>query len=105
MTNVTPGNHVIDRQYEMNKLLEYESIMFMVMWFACVIWGVFFSRKYSRTSHRDPQTFMFFSYKQASGRNDDHEWFRMTNAFILCDYKETYVLRKPYGPTKGGLTW
>ncbi len=31
MTNVTPGNHVIDRQYEMNKLLEYESIMFMVM--------------------------------------------------------------------------
>ncbi len=27
----------------------------------------------------------FFPYKQVSGRNGDHEWFRMTNAFILCD--------------------
>ncbi len=35
--------------------------------------------------HRDPQKFFFSSYKQVSGRNDDHEWLRMSNAFILCD--------------------
>ncbi len=28
----------------------------------------------------------FFPYKQVSGRNGDHEWLRMTNAFILCDF-------------------
>ncbi len=27
----------------------------------------------------------YFPYKQVSGKNSDHEWFRMTNAFILCD--------------------
>ncbi len=27
----------------------------------------------------------FFAYKQVSGRHGDHEWLRMTNAFILCD--------------------
>ncbi len=27
----------------------------------------------------------FSSIKQVSGRNGDHEWLRMTNAFILCD--------------------
>ncbi len=27
----------------------------------------------------------FLSYKQESERNGDHEWLRMTNAFILCD--------------------
>ncbi len=27
----------------------------------------------------------FFPYKQVSGRNGDHEWFRMNNAFMLCD--------------------
>ncbi len=27
----------------------------------------------------------FFPYKQLSGRNGDHEWLRMTKAFILCD--------------------
>ncbi len=25
------------------------------------------------------------SYKEVRGRNGDHEWLRMTNAFILCD--------------------
>ncbi len=28
---------------------------------------------------------LFVPYKQVSGRNCDHEWLRMTNAFILCD--------------------
>ncbi len=27
----------------------------------------------------------FFPNKEVSGRNGDHEWLRMTNAFILCD--------------------
>ncbi len=26
-----------------------------------------------------------FPFKQVSGRSGDHEWPRMTNAFILCD--------------------
>ncbi len=26
-----------------------------------------------------------FRYKQVSGRNGDHEWLKMTNAFIICD--------------------
>ncbi len=26
-----------------------------------------------------------FPYKQVSGRNGEHGWLRMTNAFILCD--------------------
>ncbi len=46
--------------------------------------GVFFARKYFRRPHRDPQKFIF-PYKQVSGRNNDHEWLRMTNVFILCD--------------------
>ncbi len=52
------------------------------MSFAWVIWGgEFFSRKYFRRSHKC----YYFPYKQVSGRNGDHEWLRMTNAFILCD--------------------
>ncbi len=47
------------------------------MWEVC-------SQKYSRRLHREPKKF-FFSYKQVSGRNSDHEWCRITNAFILCD--------------------
>ncbi len=27
----------------------------------------------------------YFSFKQISGRNGNHEWLRMTNAFILCN--------------------
>ncbi len=46
--------------------------------------GGFFLRKYSRRPHINPQKFMF-PYEQESGRNGDHEWLRMTNAFILCD--------------------
>ncbi len=44
--------------------------------------GVFFSRKYSRRLHRDPQKFI---YKQVNGRNGVHEWLRLTNALRLCD--------------------
>ncbi len=41
----------------------------------------FFSRKYFRRPHRHPQKLIFY----ISGRKGDHEWLRMTNAFILCD--------------------
>ncbi len=41
--------------------------------------------KYSRRSHRDQQTIILFPYKQIIGRHDDHQLFRMTNAFILCE--------------------
>ncbi len=40
----------------------------------------FFSRKYSRRPHRDTQKFILIQIN-----NGDHEWCRMTNAFILCD--------------------
>ncbi len=46
--------------------------------------GRFCSRKYSRRPQRDPKV-NFFPYKQESVRNGDHEWLRMTNAFILCN--------------------
>ncbi len=48
-------------------------------------WGEFFSWKYSRRPHRHQQRFIFFTYKQVSGRSSNHEWLRMTNPFILCD--------------------
>ncbi len=32
-----------------------------------------------------PTKVHFFQYKQKSWRYSDHEWLRMTNAFILCD--------------------
>ncbi len=44
----------------------------------------FFSRKYSRSLHIDTPIFIF-AYKQVSERYGDHEWCRITNAFIVCD--------------------
>ncbi len=32
-----------------------------------------------------PTKVHFFPYKQISSINGDHQWIRMTNAFILCD--------------------
>ncbi len=46
--------------------------------------AIIFPRKYSRRPHRELQK-MIFPYKQISGRNGDYQWFRMTNAVILCD--------------------
>ncbi len=45
--------------------------------------GSFFSRKYSRRAHRDPQKFVFF---KTSKWEKWCSWrLRMTNAFILCN--------------------
>ncbi len=57
----------------------------MVMWFAWVIWGEFFSQENTPEGHTETHKSSFFPHKQVSGRNSDHEWLRMTNAFILYD--------------------
>ncbi len=41
-----------------------------------------------------------FPYKLISGRNDDHEWLRMTNAFILCDL--VWNVRKGHAANREG---
>ncbi len=47
--------------------------------------GGVFSQENTPEGHTKTHKSSFFSYKQVSGRNSDHEWLRMTNAFILCD--------------------
>ncbi len=42
---------------------------------------IHFLKKILQKTHKSS----FFSYKQVSVRNDDHEWLRMANDFILCD--------------------
>ncbi len=46
---------------------------------------VFFFKKILQKVHTETHTSSFIPYKQVSGRNYDHEWLRITNAFILCD--------------------
>ncbi len=55
------------------------------MWFAWVIFEEFFSQENTPEGHIETHKNSFFSHKQVSGRNGDHEWLKMTNAFILCD--------------------
>ncbi len=43
---------------------------------------------------------LLFLYKQVSRRNGDHEWFRMTNAFILCDL--VWKVQKGYAANREG---
>ncbi len=47
--------------------------------------GRVFSCENTPEGHTDAHKSSYFSYKQVSRRNGDHEWCRMTNAFILCD--------------------
>ncbi len=35
--------------------------------------------------HTQTHNTSFLPYWQLNGKNGDHEWFRMTSAFILCD--------------------
>ncbi len=44
-----------------------------------------FSQVNTLEGHTETHKSSFFPSKQVSGRNGDHEWLRMTNAFILCD--------------------
>ncbi len=48
------------------------------------LWGVFSSGN-TPEGHTETHKCSIFPYKQVSGRNGNHEWLRMTNAFILCD--------------------
>ncbi len=41
--------------------------------------------RYTSEGHTETHKGSFFPYKQVSGRNGDHEWLKITNAFILCD--------------------
>ncbi len=47
--------------------------------------GGFFSHENTPECSTETYKSSFFPYKQVSGKNGDHEWLRMTNAFILCD--------------------
>ncbi len=47
--------------------------------------GEVFSHENTSESCTQTHKSKFFPYQQVSGRNGDHEWLRMTNAFILCD--------------------
>ncbi len=44
-----------------------------------------FSRENTPEGHTETHNSFFFPFKQVSGKNGDHDWLRMTNAFILCD--------------------
>ncbi len=57
----------------------------MVMWLAWVIWEEFFLKKILQKAAQRPTKVNIFPYKQLSGRNGDHEWLKMTNAFIVSD--------------------
>ncbi len=60
--------------------------MVMIIWFAWVIWREFFLKNILQKATQRPTKVHFFPYKQVRKRNGDHEWLRMTNAFILCDF-------------------
>ncbi len=47
--------------------------------------GGVFSQDNTPEGHTETHISSFFPYKQVSGRNGDHEWLIMTNAFILYD--------------------
>ncbi len=47
--------------------------------------GEVLSQEKTPEGHTKTHKSSFFPYKQVRGRNDDHEWLRMTNTFILCD--------------------
>ncbi len=44
-----------------------------------------FSQENTPDDHTETHKCSLFLYKQLNGRNGDHEWLRITNAFILCD--------------------
>ncbi len=67
--------------------------------------GSFFSRKYSRRAHRDPQKFIFF-ITTSKWEKWWSRWLRMTNAFILCNLLWK-VQKCPAGNREGSfkLSW
>ncbi len=47
--------------------------------------GGVFAQENTPEGHKETHKCSFFPYKQVGGKNGDHEWLTMTNAFILCD--------------------
>ncbi len=56
---------------------------FVIVYHVLQYFIVLYKNNYVKCSHR--KWVLLFSYKQVSWRNGD-EWFKMTNAFILCDF-------------------
>ncbi len=85
-TSLSPWFIILDKNNFVNVSHHYWIPIWASM-YSMLEWrsgGSYVSWTYYRRSHTDPQKF-FFPYKQVSGRICDHEWFRITNAFILCD--------------------
>ncbi len=94
-----------------NFVLTFSSIMIIRPWLnlstgvhghvICIgiLVGVF-SREYTPKGITRSTKVFFFSYKHVSGRNGDHEWLRMTNAFILCDL--LWRVQKCHAPNREG---
>ncbi len=73
-----------------------------------VIWmgnlGGFFSRENTPEGYTETHKSSLFPYKHVSVRNGDHEWLRMTNAFILCDL--LWKVQKSHTANKeGSFKW
>ncbi len=73
--------------------------------------GGVFSQENTPDGHTETHKSSFFSIKQISGRNGDHEWLRMTNAFILYDLLSkvqkshaAYIVYNTYGFTQGNMS-
>ncbi len=57
----------------------------MVIWFVWIIRGEFLSHENTLEGCTETHKSSFFPYRQVSGRNGDHEWLRMADAFISFD--------------------
>ncbi len=64
------------------------------------MWREFFSWENTAEGSTETHKSNFFPYKQVSGENGDHEWLRMTNAFILCDL--LWKVQKSHTPNREG---
>ncbi len=70
------------------------------MWFALGDLGGVLFQENTPEGHTETHKSSFFPDKQVSGRNGDHEWRRMTNAFILCDL--LWTVQKRYAANREG---
>ncbi len=63
-----------------------------------------FSQENTPEGYTETHKCSFFPYKQVSGRNGDHEWLRVTNAFILCDL--VWKVQKSHAVNReGSFNW
>ncbi len=93
------------------KLGRYNRV-FLEIWAQIPIWapmlkrwdvGSFFSHKYSRRAHRDPQKFFFF-ITTSKWEKWWSWWFRMTDAFIL--YNLLWKVQKSLAANReGSFNW